>query len=321
MTPGWHVNGEYNHVLPADLWELGLWKGIATASAASRELNLPSYLVENDIKRHTGSHNLLSSWVLCANLYFPFRLPGGRKLLTPFLAHTISAEILEVTGVELEYAADDVLKPSVLLGEDSGGRGSGQTSPDVGFTVRTKQGPGIVLAESKYTEHWFYGCSGYKKHPKGREPNPDRTRCLDFGAVLASPASQCHLVRWKRRYWEHLDPVVDRAEAVSQFSRCPAANGAYQLLRQQALAEGFASSARFSFVASTVAYHERNDRLFSIRGRDGVIDLRSVWPRVFRGSATFTAFTHQSWVSWVRAHDSDGAWRDWSEYLANRYRM
>lgn len=160
MTPGWHVRARYDHVLPPHQWTLGLWPGIRSENATSGEVDLPAYLIENNIKRHTGSHNLLSSWILCANLYFPFRSAVGRALLAQFLAATISENILEVVSVELEYEGKGDLHPSPLLGEDSGGRGTGQTSPDIAFVVRTANGSGIVLVESKYTEHWFYACSG-----------------------------------------------------------------------------------------------------------------------------------------------------------------
>src|SRR5215831_1858448 len=38
--------------------------------------------------------------------------------------------------------------------------------PDEAFEVTTPTGPGRVLVESKYTEHWFYECSGYRRKPR-----------------------------------------------------------------------------------------------------------------------------------------------------------
>jgi len=286
------------------------------------ELDLPTYLTQNNIKKHTGSHNLLSSWVLCANLYFPFRTEEGRDLLRRFLAATVGVEIAEVQAIELEFEGEGELKPAVLLRESMGSRGSGQTSPDVAFIVQTGKGPGIFLVESKYTEHLFYDCSGFKtRETHGRAPNPNRARCLSFSRVLSAPESECHLVEgWHRRYWEYLRPRVNQVEAVSYFSGCPASHGAYQLFRQQALAEGFISSRKYAFVASVVAYDARNTSLFIIAGRAGPLDLRDVWPRLFRGAA-FKTFTHQSWVYWVRKHDNSRAWSEWSNYIADRYRM
>ena len=56
-------------ILPKDHWEEGLWPGIRSESTHS----LPAYVEENDIQKHLGVHNLKSSRVLCANLYFAHR--------------------------------------------------------------------------------------------------------------------------------------------------------------------------------------------------------------------------------------------------------
>ena len=65
--------------LPLDraqnLWEEGLWPGIRRGS----ENPLATYLKRLGVQKHSGVHNLKSSWVLCANLYFPF--PEGRIMI------------------------------------------------------------------------------------------------------------------------------------------------------------------------------------------------------------------------------------------------
>ena len=53
-------------ILPSADWEAGLWPGIRSESANS----LPTYFDDNDIEKHLSVHNLKSSWVLCAILYF-----------------------------------------------------------------------------------------------------------------------------------------------------------------------------------------------------------------------------------------------------------
>ena len=66
-------------ILPCDKWEQSLWPGIRTGSANP----LPRYLDDNHIQPHQGKHNLNSSWVQCANLYFPFGVTSeGRELLS-----------------------------------------------------------------------------------------------------------------------------------------------------------------------------------------------------------------------------------------------
>jgi hypothetical protein len=154
---------------------------------------------------------------------------------------------------------------------------------------------------------------------KGREPNPDRARCHDFGGVIEAPGRSCHVQQaWGRRYWEHLAGAISPI-AATIFTRCPASNGAYQLLRQQALAEGIAATGRFALVVSGVAYDEGNEGLFRIRtARGHSVDLREAWPRVFAGRARFATFTHQSWVRYVAQH-SPGPHADWLTYVQARY--
>jgi hypothetical protein len=307
---------QYLHVLPRAQWELHLYPELRTGGSHALE----PYLRQHRIKEHTGVHNLCSSWVLCANMYFPFRDVRGRALLSAFLSETLNVELTSCDAVELEYEHPDPnLTPASLLGEESGGRGTGQTSPDIAFEVTTSDGPGLVLVESKFTEHWFYECSGHKRSTKGREPNPDRSRCSQFLHVLSSPDEFCHVQKaWKRQYWAQLSTSIDR-EAAQTFTACPAAKGAYQILRQQALAESLAATGRFAIVVSAVAYDEDNEDLFRIStGAGGKVDLREVWPRIFSGRAPFKTFSHQSWVRFVRAHSPESH-GDWLRYVESRY--
>jgi len=312
---GCQNNREYDYILPRSDWELNLWPGIATGSTSS----LPKYLHDSRIRKHTGAHNLLSSWTLCANLYFPFRDAAGRSLLAGFLRESISSDIDVVTAIELEYESPDPRsKPAVLLGETDGSRGAGQTSPDVAFEVRSSRGAGVILVESKFTEHHFYPCSGRKKKPTGRIPNPDTSRCLNPLAVLSAPQTQCHLNRWDRLYWSHLAPVANR-DALGTLKCCPAAFDAYQLFRQQALAEALAQSGAFATVFSCVAYGSRNaDLMHCLRQSTGLEDIETGWQHLFPGKSRFATFSHQQWVRWVASHARD-ARADWLDYVRGRY--
>lgn len=305
---------DYEHILPeCDRW-LNLWKGIQD--------ELPSYLIKNDIQRHSGMHNLLSSWTLCANLYFPFRnSPEGLALLTGFLKSQVHPDINAVTTVTLEYAEEGHCSPAELLGEKAGRRGSGQTSPDVAFLVKTANDKrGVVLVESKFTEGSFYTCSARRRAAAGsRVGNPDPSRCFDVTSLLATPRQRCHQYVWGRTYFKHLLPVVAE-EGWATLSCCPAAKSGYQLLRQQALAEGLANSSQFDLVLSCVAYDARNETLCKSLSRMGIDGgLEDGWQSLFRGKAKFKTYTHQSWVAWVRRNDQGRHWRDWLDYVAGRY--
>ncbi len=304
-------------ILPPELWEEGLWPGIRSGSACS----LPEYLATpgREVEKHKGVHNLKSSWVACANLYFPFRQAAGLPMLAGFLKQHVSPLIEAVEAVELEYAEEPPLDPQTLLGEPEGGhRGANQTSPDVAFKVRTATGKGLILTENKLVEHSFYPCSGRK--PEVR--NPDSGRCLDFQKLIADLPGQCWQLQWEsgsrksRRYWDHVR-LSDHGRCV--LRRCPAATGGYQLLRQQALAEGIAASDQYEVVVSCVAYDSRNGALIGCLGETGIDNFSTGWGPLFAGRAGFASFTHQQWVAWVRQHDREGRWADWLVYVSERY--
>jgi hypothetical protein len=298
-------------ILPRESWTEGLWPGLVVGDNP-----LTTYLRDKDIQEHQGVHNLKSSWVLCANLYFSFgRYENSKELLAGFLRSKVAPEIRHLIRIELEYEdPSKELSPKILLGEPADGRrGANQTSPDLGFVVETSAGGvGLILTENKFTEHSFYGCSG-------RKENPDRNRCLDFGAVRADPKGQCHQLQWsqgKRRYWDYLE---FREEAEAKLTRCPAATSGYQLFRQQALAEAIARSGRYEFVVSSVAYDERNLGFLSCLRATGMPDFRDDWGPLFAGKARFATFSHQAWVQYVRDHDPSRNWQDWLSYVKERY--
>lgn len=303
----------HSYILPKKFWQETIWSGIRDDS------KLQKYLEDNNIQSHTGTNNLVSSWVNCANLYFPIRENESLKhLMLEFLKQKISDSIVEIEEVELEFAfpEDDELCPTNLLGELGGSRGSGQTSPDVAFKVITKNGKGLVLTECKYTEHSFYGCSARKVDNKlDRINNPDPKRCMESLAD-SNYASVCHQSVWGRKYLSLLE--------ISEFGknklkRCPAATAGYQLLRQQALAEGIVKSGRYTLVASTVAFDKRNTDLKGCLKTTGIDDFQTDWGELFTGKAVFKTWTHQDWVQFVRDNQLNGEFDDWLLYLNQRY--
>ena len=293
-------------ILPENLWKEGLWERIKDS--------LPEYLKKEEVQRHKGCHNLKSSWMLCANLYFSFR--KDKELLAGFLNKFVSNKIKTVDRIELEYAEGGKLNPAELLGEPQGTRGANQTSPDVAFVVNG--GKGLILTENKYTEHSFYPCSG-RKPDFG---NPNIKRCLDFGFIHDDIKNNCHLLNWEnesrknRKYWDYIR-ISDKGRQI--LKRCPAATSGYQLFRQQALAEGIAESGKYEFVISCVAYDQDNQTLISSLEPTGIDDFTTGWGSLFEGKAGFKSFSHQQWVDWVRQHDTQGQWKEWLNYIGQRY--
>ena len=249
-------NGKcYPWILPERYWAKGLWPGIRPGS----ENDLEEYLKRTGVQKHYGVHNLKSSWVLGANLYFAHRV--DKTMAAAFLAERLDERIEGIDAVELEWAEECPLDPASSLGEPKGKRGANQTSPDVAFVVRLRGGGrGLVLTEVKFTEHSFYRCAGRDS----RNGNTKPERCLSAQTVIDDPLSECHLVSWERgrrknrRYWEYITISQAGREALRW---CPAATAGYQLFRQQALAEAIARHGEYDVVFSAVAYDERNTRL------------------------------------------------------------
>ena len=300
---------QYPWIVPMTCWKETLWPGI--------QRELPEYLAEHGVQRHSGCHNLKSSWILCANLYFSFR--SEPTLLASFLSATISTDIDDVIAVELEHVEPIPNDASTLLGEPGGQRGASQTSPDVAFRVSLKSGEeGLLLVESKFTEHSFYSCAGRDR----KYGNPDPARCLDIDRVCEALDDTCYLTHWEtqtrsnRRYWEHLR-ISDHGRSVLQ--QCPASTAGYQLFRQQALAEGIAQSDKYGNVWSCVAWDDRNRSLARCLKSTGVDHFESEWAELFDGQARFATFTHQSWVQWVHEHDAEKRWSDWLTWVCERY--
>ena len=322
---GWWQKKQYDHILPRTHQQENLWSGIQTAGM----FPLDAYLKDHDIQAHTGRDNLLSSWTLAANFYFPFgQDPAGLRLAAKFLRAHVDPAISSVRSLELEWEHDDpAFKPPTLLGETDGARGTNQTSPDVAFEVTLDGGGnGVVLTEVKFTEHSFYPCSIRKQLG---EPEKAAT-CHDLAALASDPQRLCgqHTVKG-RRYWDHLKGAFNWA---APLRWCPAATAGYQLFRQQALAEGLAQSPELDLVVSSLAYDERNgglpgDRTGIVKslGRTGVRDVRNDWSSLFAGKARFKVFRHQAWVQFVRSEPVRPAWCDgpdgWLAYVSDRYGM
>jgi hypothetical protein len=324
-----HVQGggswnkiEYDHILPHRHEQENLWPGIRSGG----EFPLDAYLAdpENNIHPHTGRDNLLSSWTLASNLYFPFgQSPDGLRLIADFLKASVDATISAVQSVELEWEhPTDELKPGQLLGETGGGRGTNQTSPDVAFVVTLNNGgTGVVLTEVKFTEHNFYACSARKDLDDARK----KSSCHDLSALRHHPQGLCAQHTDKSRlYWDHLAGAFDWT---APLRSCPAATAGYQLFRQQALAEALATKSDLALVVSSLAYDERNTGLLGSLRRTGRVgtsdclkDLRSDWGQLFNGKAKFKTFSHQAWVAFVQQSTERPAWcDDWLKYVTDRY--
>lgn len=315
---------QYEHILPKEKFLHNFYPSI------QHDLFDPNdgYLIKKKIQPHTGIHNLLSSWALCANLYWPFNNPEGFDILARYLNLKIDIQISEITKMELEYEEDKEkdpdLSPHALLGENNGNRGSGQTSPDLAIKFKTVNGKsGILLIESKFTEHSFYGCSGYRTAKLGTEENasrpsnPNNRRCHNTAGIMISDFAECHLLSsgWNRKYWDFLKDKLDK-EKYASLKKCPMSNCSYQLFRQQALAQGFKK--KYDVVISCVAADDRNEALKQSSHTTGLSCFPEGWKDLFP-SLDFKWLTHNEWYEFVKVHNADGRWDEWVDYIGKRY--
>ncbi len=292
--------------LSKDHWELGLWKDIQSKA----KWPLSKYLEKANVHKHLLCHNLKSSWIQAANLYFPFgQRPEGRLLFASFLKERAAPFIKTIDRLELEYQEAGDLHPSILLGEIGGQRGKGQTSPDIGIIANS--GKSLVIIENKLSEKSFYRC-------------PLKSACqfgasFDASELLSNPSKKCLLHKYyDRKYWKHLTSTINKTN-LSSLKCCPAADGGYQLFRQQALCEGIASSRKYDSVVSCVAYDERNTELFTALQPAGISDFRFEWSQLFNSSVKFVSFSHQEWVKWVEEQSRGQPFMDWVLYIKERY--
>jgi hypothetical protein len=312
---GYQNGKSYDHILPKSNEKDNFFKPIRDELFNTNN----GYLQANNIKPHTGIHNLLSSWTLCANMYWPFNNEEGKNLLSKWLSKQLKLDISEIVKLELEYE-DPIpnLKPGLLLGENNQGmRGSGQTSPDLAILFKTSEDKiGILLIESKFTEHSFYVCSGYqKKTQTANIPNPDKTRCLNTASIISSDFDDCHLNTWGRKYWNLLSSDLNK-DAFKALNRCPMSTACYQLFRQQALAKGYTK--HFEVVASCVVTDERNITLVNSSKSTGMSAFPDGWKKLFP-NLPFYWLTHNSWFEYVKTNNSVGRWNEWIEYIGVRY--
>ncbi len=307
---GYYNGRPYEHIIPRTLWKETLWHGIRN--------DLPAYLSSENIQSHTGTHNMLSSWIVCANLYFFVRIdPGFKQLFLGFLQKHVSSKITDITNTELEIALDGIYSPANVLGEHGGYRGSGQTSPDVAFMVETDSGNGIILTECKYTEHSFYRCSARRitTDSKDKIANPAPDRCM-HAAKGYNYKTICHQTVWQRKYWENLT-LSEYGKTI--LKRCPASTAGYQLFRQHSLAEGISATNTFGLVVTSVAYDERNQTLINCMSSTGVSDFTTEWGKLFTGKVLFKTWAHQEWVEYVRQNGKGPQQNEWVDYMNSRY--
>lgn len=294
----------YSHILPEEEWDLNLWDGIR--EQAKR------YFKEQEITWHRQKHNLLSSQIMCLNLFFPLKLKGQLDMLKPWLSNEFP-DVEKVTDLDFEYIGPD---NKDYFYEKEGGRGQNRTSSDISITWIDKLGKkNMLLLEFKFTEANFGECS---KHG-----NPDRSRCDSSDKIVAFPKTQCYRAEIGRKYWDLIlsgnSPF--RKEALTTESYCPFRYDFYQLMRNQLLAHCIQSDSLAGFHRAEfgVIYHGDNSELLRLSHPfDGKRDSLKTWPSLLKVPNSFHIFTIQNFIhamETILPNDPSG----WRKYIKQRY--
>jgi len=290
----------YEHILPENSWSLNLWSGIR--KEAQR------YFSENEIAWHTQRHNLLSSQILCVNIFFPLR--QHLDVLKHWL-ESCQFDVEEVAGLDFEYTG-----PKNYFNE-KGVRGQNMTSSDLAITwLDEAKRKNLLLLEFKFTEPDFGQCS--------KQGNPKPERCFSSKKIMASPQTECYRVEdKKRRYWEYVlsseSPFLK--ERLIADSYCPFRYDFYQLMRNQLLAHCIQSDpeAGFHRVEFGVIYHTDNDDLLRMSHPfGGERNPLKTWHTLLKNPETFHIFTVQEFLGTIEASLSDDL-KGWRTYLKQRY--
>lgn len=292
---------EYPHILPEDKWDLNLWDGIRKEAQF--------YFNDNNIGWHKDKHNLLSSQIMCANIFFP--LKQHLDVLKPWLSNHFH-DVGNVVDLDFEYIGP---KGKNYFNEN-GGRGQNRTSSDVSITwLDSAKRKNMLLLEFKFTESAFGEC--------GKQNNPDRSRCLSSEKVVNSPQTQCYRTEVGRTYWDIIlrNDSPFRRETLTTEKYCPFRYDFYQLMRNQLLAHCIQldREAGFNRVEFGVIYHADNDKLLRMSHPfDGERNPLMAWTSMLKNPDSFNSLTVQDILSTIEA-GLPGDLTGWRTYLEKRY--
>lgn len=300
-TQGKWRGKEYPHILPEDCWSLNLWEEISNEAI--------KYFTRSNIAWHKYKHHLLSSQIMCVNIFFP--LKQHLDVLKPWLSNHFH-DVGNVVDLDFEYIGPE----DKNYFNEKGGRGQNRTSSDVSITWLDKaKRKNMLLLEFKFTESAFGEC--------GKQDNPDRSRCLSSEKVVNSPQTQCYRAEVKRTYWDIIlsDNSPLHKDRLAVDSYCPFRYDFYQLMRNQLLAHCIQSDrgAGFDRVDFGVIYHADSDKLLRMSHPfDGERNPLEAWPTLLRNTDTFHVFTVHDFIGTIETRLPANL-TGWRTYLEKRY--
>lgn len=303
LKPGKWRDREYQHILPIEIWDLNLWKEIRD--------RVRIHFADEGIAWHDQRHNLLSSQILCVNVFFPLR--NEQTLLAGFLAGCIP-QLTRVGKMHFEYIGD-----KNYLNEP-GGRGRMRTSADVALEwFDANNSRGLLLLEFKFTEPEFGRCGGATS-----PGNEKRSRCRQPSKVVQAPKKMCYLVDLKERpYWDiALGPDSPlRIDLLTKEPYCPFRYDFYQLMRNQFLAHMIESDPDSGFKRALfgAVYHSENEELQRMgRPFGGERNPLKAWAGLLREPDSFINLTLQDLLTWMDPRLPSHL-EEWRTFLSKKY--
>ncbi len=299
---------QYPHILPQDLWFLNLYEGSS--------FDAVKYFDKLRIKWHDQKHNLLSSQILCINLFFPL---WNHPDIFKFWLSSHFADVQKVTNIDFEYIGPrDEYDPSGYRNylNEPGNRGQNRTSSDVAVTWQdSKQNTNLLLLEFKFIEPNFGECS--------KQGNPNRKRCMSSKEIVQSPKTQCYRAELDRRYWNIIladnSPLIQ--DLLTTEDHCPFRYDFYQLMRNQILAHCIQRDQEMCYnnVEFGVMYHAENEALMRMsRPFGGESNPLKAWQKLLKYPDTFHSFTVQQFLETIEPRLPAGL-TDWRKYLSEKY--
>ncbi len=290
------------YILPQDSWSLNLWEGISYKAI--------KHFAQSEIAWHKWKHNLLSSQIMCVNLFFP--LKEHLDVLKSWLLSEFP-DVEKVTNLDFEYIGPE----GKDYFKEGGGRGQNRTSSDISITWLDEAGRGnMLLLEFKFTEPNFGNCSQKYNH------NPER--CLLPNKVVSSPQTECYKAEVGRTYWDIIlsdESPLRKERLTTERYYCPFRYDFYQLMRNQLLAHCIQSDsdADFNKVDFGVIYHaDNNDLLRMSHTFGGESNPLKAWPSLLKNQETFHTFTVQDFLGTIEASLPDDL-KGWRIYIEQRY--
>lgn len=287
---------------------------VLTRDQQARNLYRPEWWQCIAGKEHRWARALNSSQCFAVNLFGPLKDDPARTLMMlQKLLPGRNIQAKDSVSVEFEYTPRHAPE---WLGE------SGQpTQVDVYLRVdRSGRCIGHILIEVKLSESSFGQCRGWNGKQNNSTHNPDRTRCEDIAAILASPASECWLAETEgRHYWTHIQQSGSAfsMDALHSAGSCPFRHGLYQIMRNRVLADELARHSGSAWSECVLCSHPANKGVWNLD--QPVLGLQNALD-AFRSLTSKDAirdWNAKTMVAEIAA--ADPALTDWANWMNQRY--